>query len=169
MRFAATVLLSLVVSTSAWAQLPAVDPINQYRLIGPAERSESRCIGQSDTPLCAVETLLACFARRDPDLCGVVWSGGAGVAGFLARQQNSRYWWSYRIAAVEQPVAGEVLIAVAGRMCGLQTAEPDCFTTPAPPTQYRLRQIDGGRWQVVDWQSPPGPHPIGPHPQPSAR
>jgi hypothetical protein len=164
MRMAAAVLLSLVVMSSAWAQLPAVDPVNQYRLIGPADRSDSRCIGRPDTPLCAVETLLACFARRDADLCRAVWSGGEGAASFLMKLQNSRYWWSYRIAAVEQPAAGEVLIAVAGRMCGLQSAEPDCFTTPAPPTQYRLRQTDGGRWQVVDWQSPPGQHP-----QPVAR
>jgi hypothetical protein len=159
MRFAAAVLLSLAFSPHAFAQLPAVDPVNQYRLIGPADRSDSRCIGQSETPLCAVETLLACFARRDADLCRAVWSGGEGVSGFLARLQGSRYWWSYRIAAAEQPAAGEAVIAVAGRICGLQSAEPDCFTTPAPPTQYRLRQVDGGRWQVVDWQSPPGQHP----------
>ena len=160
MRIAAAVLLSLAVFSPAWAQLPAVDPVSQYRLIGPADRSDSRCIGQATTPLCAVETLLACFARRDADLCRAVWPGGEGVAGFLARQHNSRYWWSYRIAAAELSGAGEAVIAVAGRMCGLQTAEPDCFTTPAPPTSYRLRQMDGGRWQVVDWQSPPGPHPV---------
>ena len=158
MRIAAAVLLSLAVFSSAWAQLPAVDPANQYRLIGPADRSDSRCIGQATTPLCAVETLLACFARRDADLCRAVWSGGEGVSGFLAKLQSSRYWWSYRIAAAEQSNAGEAVIAVAGRMCGLQSAEPDCFTTPAPPTSYRLRQVDG-RWQVVDWQSPPGQHP----------
>ncbi|PJI38104.1 hypothetical protein [Ferrovibrio sp.] len=158
MRIAAAVLLSLAVFSSAWAQLPAVDPVNKYRLIGPADRSDSRCIGQATTPLCAVETLLACFARRDADLCHAVWSGGEGVSGFLAKLQSSRYWWSYRIAAAEQSNAGEAVIAVAGRMCGLQSAEPDCFTTPAPPTSYRLRQVDG-RWQVVDWQSPPGQHP----------
>lgn len=164
MRFAATVLLGLVIVSPAWAQLPAVDPVNQYRLIGPADRSDSHCIGQSDTPLCAVETLLACFARRDADLCRAVWAGGESVSGFLARLQSSRYWWSYRIAAAEQSATGEALIAVAGRICGLQSAEPDCFTTPAPPTQYRLRQVEGGRWQVMDWQSP-----AGQHPQPVAR
>jgi len=151
-------LLVVLMSCSAWAQLPAVDPVNQYRLIGPVERSDSRCIGRPETPLCAVETLLACFARRDAELCRAVWSGGERVAGLLARQQNSRYWWSYRIAAVEQSTAGEALIAVSGRTCGLQIAEPECFTTPAPPTQYRLRQLEG-RWQVLDWQSPSGQHP----------
>lgn len=163
MRIATAVLLSLAVIFPAFGQLPAVDPANQYRLIGPADRSDSRCIGRPDTPLCAVETLLACFARRDADLCRVVWSGGEGASGMLARLASSRYWWSYRIAGAEQPAAGEAVIAVAGRMCGLQIAEPDCATTPAPPTSYRLRQVDG-RWQVVDWQSPPGPYP-----QPVAR
>jgi len=49
---------------------------------------------------------------------------------------------------------------VAGRNCGLQLSEPDCATTPAPPTRYRVRQVNG-QWQVVDWQSQPGdPTPV---------
>lgn len=154
------ILLLLAAAAPAFAQLPAVDPAGQYRLIGPAGRSDSRCIGRPETPLCAVETLLACFARRDPDLCRLVWSGGNGAAGSLMATASSRYWWSYRIAAADQPSAVEAVIAVAGRNCGLQLAEPDCRTTPAPPTRYRLRQVDG-RWQVLDWQSQPGdPTPV---------
>jgi hypothetical protein len=73
----------------------------------------------------------------------------------LTALSTSKYWWSYRVAAAEQPAAGEAVIAVAGRNCGLISREPDCATTPAPPTRYRLRQVDG-RWQVLDWQSQPG-------------
>jgi hypothetical protein len=160
MRNSVAVLLVLALAGPASAQLPSVDPAGQYRLIGPAARSDSRCIGSPETPLCAVETLLACFARRDTDLCRVVWAGSEGAAGFLRTMTASRYWWSYRIASAEQPAADEAVIAVAGRNCGLQMAEPDCGTTPAPPTRYRLKQV-AGRWQVLDWQSQPGdPTPV---------
>jgi hypothetical protein len=155
MRSFAAVLLVLVTAAPAFAQLPAVDPAGSYRLIGPAGRSDSGCIGRPETPLCAVETLLACFARRDPDLCRMVWSGSNNAAGVLTALASSRYWWSYRVVEAEQPMTGEAVIAVAGRNCGLQSAEPDCLTTPAPPTRYRLKQLNG-RWQVVDWQSQPG-------------
>ncbi|MEK9970533.1 MAG: hypothetical protein VW600_15435 [Ferrovibrio sp.] len=148
-------LLVLGFAGAAFAQLPAVDPVDQYRLIGTPERSDSRCIGNPQTPLCAVETLLACFARRDPALCRAVWSGGEGAAGVLSALSSSKYWWSYRVAAAEQSAGGEAVIAVAGRNCGLLSREPDCGTTPAPPTRYRVRQVDG-RWQIVDWQSQPG-------------
>lgn len=161
----ALVLFVLVVAQStnlpATAQLPTVDPAGQYRLIGPSARSDSRCIGRPETPLCAVETLLACFARRDTDLCRIVWSVGPAGLGFEATQ-HWRYWWSYRVAAAEQVTPDEAVIAIAGRSCGLQLAEPDCGTTsPAPPTRYRVRQVAGGQWQVQDWQSQPGdPTPI---------
>lgn len=156
MRSIAACLLALLLaatSLTAVAQLPAVDPAGQYRLIGPAERSDSRCIGRPDTPLCAVETLLACFARREPALCRAVWPQAASLD--FTRAGHIRYWWSYRVAAAEQAGPDEAVIAIAGRNCGLQMAEPDCITTPAPPTRYRV-QRQGNAWQVVDWSSPPG-------------
>jgi hypothetical protein len=65
------------------------------------------------------------------------------------------------VAAAEQVSADEAVIAIAGRNCGLQIAEPNCGTTPpAPPTRYRVKQVSG-RWQVQDWQSQPGdPTPV---------
>ena len=155
MRRVAAGLLVLAFAGPASGQLPAIDPAGQYRLIGPAERSDSRCIGRPDTPLCAVETLLACFARRDGDLCRMVWPGGGAAAASLMAMNNSRYWWSYRVAAAEQSTADEAVIAVAGRNCGLLQGEPDCSTTPAPPTRYRVRRVEG-RWAVMDWQSQAG-------------
>lgn len=41
------------------------------RTIG-RDQATSECIGRPDTPLCAVETLLACRARRDEALCELV-------------------------------------------------------------------------------------------------
>ncbi|MFC3676700.1 hypothetical protein [Ferrovibrio xuzhouensis] len=156
------ILLGLLVAAPAAAQLPtiqlpAVDAPGQYRLIGPdAGRSDSRCIGRPDTPLCAVETLLACFARREAALCWRVWQPRLAGGELFPGEKRPGYWWSYRVAAAEPAGAGEVVIAVAGRNCGLLLAAPDCVTTPAAPTRYRLRRQPDGGWRVVDWQSPPG-------------
>lgn len=157
MRHAAAVLFCILAAGPAAAQLPSVDPAGQYRLIGPDEgRSDSRCIGRPDTPLCAVETLLACFARRQAALCWRVWSPPQAGAELFPGEKRPGYWWSYRVAAAEPADPGEVVIAVAGRNCGLLLAAPDCGTTPAAPTRYRLRRQADGTWRVVDWESPPG-------------
>lgn len=148
-------LACLFVMSPAWAQLPALDPEGRYRLIGPAQRTDSACIGRPDTPLCAVETLLACFARRETALCGSVWPQARGASLGFERLANLRYWWSYRVVAAEQTGTDEAVIAIAGRNCGLLLAEPDCRTTPAPATRYRVRRGQAG-WEVLDWQSPPG-------------
>jgi hypothetical protein len=156
LRHAAIVLLFALAAGPAAAQLPAVDAPGQYRLIGPdAGRSDSRCIGRPDTPLCAVETLLACFARRAAALCWQVWQPPrAGIALFPGDRPG--YWWSYRVAAAGQEDDGTATIAIAGRNCGLLLAPPDCVAAPAAPTRYRLRRMAGGGWRVLDWQAPPG-------------
>ena len=155
MRLTALLLAFAGLSGIAAAQIPATDPAGQYRLIGTPERSDSRCIGRPETPLCAVETLLACFARRDDSLCWRVWHPpGAGTQLFPGETRPG-YWWSYRVAGAEQVNTNEAVIAIAGRNCGLQMAAPDCVLTPSPPTRYRVRRQNGG-WEVVDWASPPG-------------
>lgn len=155
MRACAVFLLACAMSSGALAQLPSPDPAGQYRLIGPAERSDSRCIGKPETPLCAVETLLACFARLEATLCWQVWHPPGAGGALFGRNPPPPYWWSYRIAAAEQISPDEAEIAIAGRHCGLQMTTPDCYATPAPPTRYRVRRM-GNAWQVVDWASPPG-------------
>jgi len=155
MRYCTAILLLLVSAGTAFAQLPVADQAGRYRLIGPPERSDSDCIGHPDTPLCAVETLLACFARRDEALCWRVWQPPRAGGSLFAGEKRPGYWWSYRVAAAEQTAPDEAVIAVAGRNCGLLLAEPDCSVTPAPPTRYRVRRGAGG-WQVLDWQSQPG-------------
>lgn len=155
MRAYAVFLLACAASGGALAQLPQPDPAGQYRLIGLPERSDSRCIGRPDTPLCAVETLLACFARKEEQLCWQVWQPPRAGGALFNPASPPPYWWSYRVAAAEQTGPDEAVIAIAGRHCGLQIAAPDCYATPAPPTRYRVKRIGQG-WQVVDWGSPPG-------------
>src|SRR5690606_17460172 len=102
MRVTALLLVFAGMAGSATAQIPAIDPVGQYRLLGTPERSDSRCIGRPEAPLCAVETLLACFARRDDSLCWQVWQPpGAGIRLFPGEARPG-YWWSYRVAAAEQ-------------------------------------------------------------------
>jgi hypothetical protein len=45
-----------------------VDPPGTWRVIG-ANRATSDCIGETTTPICAIETRLACFDRRIVELC----------------------------------------------------------------------------------------------------
>ncbi len=51
--------------------LADVPPPDELRFIS-MEDATSQCIGNPKTPLCAVETLLACFTRVDPSLCQMV-------------------------------------------------------------------------------------------------
>lgn len=154
MRSLAVLCLALI-SAAAAAQLPAVDPPQTYRLLGPVTGTESRCVGSGDTPLCAVETLIACFARRDEALCQAVWPTAPKGAFFGEMQRWQAYWWSYRVAGVEMLGADEARISIAGRHCGLVRDPPNCRTTPAPPTSYRVRRLDG-KWQVINWRAPAG-------------
>lgn len=137
------------------AEWPAVDPPGAYRLIGPAAKGPGPC---TNTPLCAVETLLACFARLDETLCRAAWPAAPAGLLFGAEQRRQAYWWSYRVAEVAPLGPEEAEIAIAGRHCGLLfQAEPVCRSTPAPATRYRVARGPGGvGWRVLDWRSPPG-------------
>ncbi|WP_428247132.1 hypothetical protein [Ferrovibrio sp.] len=150
-------LLSLVLSVLSFsaqaADWPAVDPPAGYRLLGATQPGQGAC---STTPLCTVETLLACFSRRDEALCRAVWPAAPPGVLFGAEQRRQAYWWSWRVAEVAPLGSGEAEIAIAGRHCGLLSqAEPVCRTTPAPATRYRVsRRLDGLGWQILDWRSP---------------
>lgn len=86
---AALVLLAAAASAPAWAQAPDDKPqtpppfeevkrlsywppADKRRSMAPPDKADSGCIGDPKTPLCAVETLLACFIWQRPDLCRLV-------------------------------------------------------------------------------------------------
>jgi len=152
-----SILCLAAVHAARAADWPAVDPPASYRLLGAAQPGQGAGQGAcTTTPLCAIETLLACFSRRDEALCRAVWPGAPAGSFFGAEQRRQAYWWSWRVAEVAPLKSGEAEIAIAGRHCGLLSqAEPVCRTTPAPATRYRVvRRSDGQGWQVVDWRSP---------------
>jgi hypothetical protein len=91
-----------------WAKMtkaddfPPFDPALRETTLPPsAERSfiaypnkaSSRCIGKPTTPLCAVETLLACFVWERPDLCRIVRddSSDLGKPRYLSRRYRLEY------------------------------------------------------------------------------
>lgn len=52
--------------------LPALDPPGRWRVVtGHDATSTSKCIGRPVTPLCAVESFAACFARNVAHFCRV--------------------------------------------------------------------------------------------------
>ena len=59
--------------------LPPLTPKNRPRIMTMMDAtSTSDCIGRPVTPLCAVETEMACFLRNDDSLCEVVGRDGFG-------------------------------------------------------------------------------------------
>ena len=58
--------------------------------------SDSVCVGDSSTPVCAVETWLACFARRAPALCEQV----VPHVEMLFNPRTEPYFIEYQIADV---------------------------------------------------------------------
>ncbi len=84
--------LAWLVSLSACTQnfgdpLADVPPPDELRFIGVNDAS-SKCIDDPKTPLCAVETLMACFARHELDLCKKV---GIVDLSFAGNPYTSRY------------------------------------------------------------------------------
>lgn len=67
-----TIVLSLVACSTHPQQradpLADIPPQDELRFIS-ADDATSMCIGDPKTPICAVETLLTCFARADIHLC----------------------------------------------------------------------------------------------------
>lgn len=64
------------------ADIPAPD---EWRFIS-IDDATSKCIGDPKTPLCAVETVIACFARMDISLCQRVGQKGKTYLGEDARK-----------------------------------------------------------------------------------
>jgi hypothetical protein len=75
MRRPAALTAALLLAAPAWAGSDGdftPDPADTWRVITQDDAtSTSRCIGQVDTPVCAVETLIACHMRGTPELCRI--------------------------------------------------------------------------------------------------
>ena len=152
------------------AAFPAVLALAGAAFAGAAQQhrwldrtgTSSGCIGDSATPECAVETLLACRLRRDAALCAAVGvelpaleaeatslrTSGAAPDPFTVLDPQAA---EYRIETVLKAGAGSVRVTVAIRFHGA-----DGLSWPEAGwrrMQYAL-QGDGGGWRVegITWQ-----------------
>ena len=142
----------------------APDPVGTLRVAG-LENATSPCIGDPATPLCAVETYLACIWRRDDRLCkqawGPYWKGpiwaqvkeGPGadvyqlyrVMRVYEASPGTQTFWSYDL-----PVTfwreGDVVLELLLMRC--RRGDPECQSS-VEPTLFTLRRQPGGTWAIV--------------------
>ncbi|MBP2295236.1 hypothetical protein [Azospirillum rugosum] len=151
--------------------LPPLDPPNRWHRMGPTDaESSSRCIGQLVSPICTLETLLACFEHSINALCTLatgrqiraIQMDGRGKGTTLYRVVATR-----RLKARDVPrrclnddleptcKAGDVQITLSERSCWSNGCPPPDKDPIRMGTTYTLRKKDGGRWIVFEWYSPP--------------
>lgn len=145
--FAAALIMSVV---HAAAEGGRPGPETPWSVIAPDPRATtSRCIGEARTPLCAVETLLACFQWNRPDLCRMVDDDEEQYAGIFTEPADPGKYLAYRVVAERSPVPGrEVEIDIEQ-----QEIAPGQVIGPAtePPDTFHLRRQPDGRWKIVGW------------------
>ena len=88
------------VPSRQWTPAHGPDPEGVWRTVTQDDAtSTSDCIGDLVTPLCAVDTVMACFARFQGKLCQLVWSYPASDYKFSSGAHPARYMM-YRVTAV---------------------------------------------------------------------
>ncbi|MBP2295237.1 hypothetical protein [Azospirillum rugosum] len=153
------------------ADLPLLDPPSRWHKMGPTDaESSSRCIGQLVSPICTLETLLACFNHAVNALCTLATGRDREI---IPKDGEGRGTTLYRVVATRRLKAGDV-----PRRCLNDDLEPTCKAGNvqitlskrpcwgaecSPPdkdpikmgTIYTLRKESNGRWIVFEWYSPP--------------
>lgn len=157
------------------ADLPPPDPPDYWRWITQDEATTtSRCIGRPETPVCAIETIIACFTRDEGALCGVA-HGDSSVgpskksrgtafvatkyrfvsAKRLAEEDISVY---DRLACVGAWQPGDLRVEVRRASCWRREQGYECKGPSVSDTErleaYSFEYIvrrSGDRWNVVVW------------------
>lgn len=128
------------------------------------DTSSSRCIGWPGTPICAVETLLACFQRDRQDLCRMVDDGADQYAQIFSSPADPTKYLAYRVLAAlridaaspragqaAQARDGDVLLTIDQREGRFGQAAQ---ATGAPAGAFLLRRQPEGGWKIVSWGDP---------------
>ena len=126
----------------------APDPEWAWRTMTQTDGT-SGCIGEPVTPLCAIETSIACILRENPELCRIAWAvdprlslvrviEGASVIEYI----------DYRVVSVRRLTAGhapaeaglklwgrpgDLVIGIVRRWCHEERPIEHCQTTEDPP------------------------------------
>ncbi len=162
------------VPSRQWTPAHGPDPEGVWRTVTQDDAtSTSDCIGDLVTPLCAVDTVMACYARNEGKLCQLAWSYPAPWYEF-GSPASPRAYILYRVTAVRTAQVagtfpfpndpprgtdikvGDLLIDVLWQSCWRPiegwTTEAFCIPKRAPYT-YVLVPI-GGRWHIADTSQP---------------
>ncbi|MBF0269331.1 MAG: hypothetical protein HQL44_12150 [Alphaproteobacteria bacterium] len=143
--------LALAKSASAWED---VNP-KQIRVITPTTAT-SDCIDRPKSPVCAVETFLACTSRIDKAMCA-----RAGHPDFHYQDQPEEKF-RYRILSVKILTRKDILKEDWEKPDGLRPDDVKVvvqnldahYSSFCPksgcPTSYWVKP-DGIDWRVVDW------------------
>jgi hypothetical protein len=147
-------------------EVPARDPRGYWRQMTLDDAtSTSKCVGKFDTPVCAVETVVACFARSRWDLCNDALDAPERFEPSryapLPHYKGMRYRlvWTQRLtqaaiddipraATHERP--GDLRIDVLKRSCYMYAGAESCRPATGDPNIFTLRKV-GDRWVVLDW------------------
>jgi hypothetical protein len=130
------------------ADLPPLTEPGQWRYITQHEASTtSRCIGQPNSPLCAVETLLACFQRDAIELCRMVDDGTEQYSQIFAAPADPSKYLAYRVIGADRK-SDDVLITLDQRE-GLLGRYAK--STGAPVQSFTLKRQAEGVWKVTAW------------------
>jgi hypothetical protein len=146
--------------------LPAPDPPGQERVLTMRDQtSTSKCIGRMETPLCAVETKIACLLRWESDLCQAAYwpdqilhwipdpsDKGPEASGFkkyrveLARYATETDIPDFVRGLSDGPRAGDVIMLIHEQSCGAD----GCADSPQVQMTYFVRSAEN-RWRLIDW------------------
>jgi len=154
------------------APLPPVTPGGEYLVLTQDDAtSTSKCIGDPVTPMCAVETVLACHARGDHSLCrtgmGLDHDPGLGGEGpwdnmtyHVTRSEvltGEHFPWRpahdmpWRPGQIDMQ-AGDIRIDIILNLCDGKPS-PDSCGFSFGTLSYIVRK-QGNRWAVMIWQPP---------------
>jgi hypothetical protein len=178
-RFAvAALLLAAAAAESALADGVSLPPLtskkHHFVMTHNDATTTSKCVGDTQAPMCAIETLLACFVRSNLDLCAISLgmpqdrlpdfgphSGWPAQIYWVVRSEvltDKHFPWRPKRDVPWRPTeldmrAGDVRIDLVRRECEPTVSPSTCHPPrygPTGPTAYIVRQ-QAGRWVVIIW------------------
>ncbi|MDK9722141.1 MAG: hypothetical protein OEL53_13270 [Rhodospirillales bacterium] len=145
---------------AARIDLPPIDGPDQWHLMTHDDAtSTSQCIGDPKTPLCAIETVLACFLRHNDHLCRIGTGNPdfpEGIKSIVQPAYTQRYWVaaaefvtankpSYAKVRYLKPHVGDIAVRIHDAPC----YDQKCYKPVGPPAIYLVRR-NGDKWMVAD-------------------
>lgn len=156
-KFLLPLLLTVAVLAAVARADEAIDP-QEIRVI-TATSATSNCIGDPKTPVCAAETMMACFARLDLRLCEHV-----GVDASLLQlpkiQENVRYQvlTSHVIRSEDIPPELQDVYWMKPGYVEITILEMDFIpsggSSNEPPMGWKISYVTkstASGWQIVSW------------------